>query len=311
MAATNVNEWVPVEYGGKLFQQIAKQSALLTVTSGAGGRRETMTSRTKVIPKATEVDVQFTAKGAAYGLDTTPVETFEIEARKMTAAVQLDEEDIQDTKGFVNTVEAKRIAAFNGFTTLLDNAAFAASGDKTDEPTMTRPYTSLYNAMSALGTFADQRFTFSRSADDAADFRAAILGAVDWAESSDWNDGSLAWIIAFGGNTYLRNNPVDGSNGQPIWTPAENSIAQYPIAARSKGLRLSVNATQRPTGNPLMFVGPLSTIVAGIRQQLQWRVTDPHTGIGALSETSYFTAEQRIAAGVGAPEGWAVVELTP
>lgn len=310
MVATNVNQWVPVEYGGKLFQQVARNSALLTVTSAPGGRREPMSSRTKIIPKATEVNVQFTAKGAAYGLDTTAVENFEIEARKMTAAVQLDEEDIQDTKGFVDTVSAKRFAAFNGFATLLDNAAFAASGDKTDEPTMDRPYQSLYNAMSKESTWTDQRFTFDRSSGTAADFRSAFLGAVEWAEDSEWNDGTLAWIMGYGFTSYLRNNPVDGSNGQPLWD-GKNEIAGYEIAAKSKGLRLSLNAVQRPTGNPLAFVGPLSTIVAGVREDLKWRVTDPHTGIGALSETSYFTAEQRIAAGVGAPEGWAVVELIP
>lgn len=310
MAATNVNEWVPVEYGGKLFQQVAKQSALLTITSGPGGRREPMSTRTKIVPKATEVDVQFTAKGAAYGLDTTPVENFEIEARKMTAAVQLDEEDIQDTKGFVNTIEAKRTAAFNGFATLLDNAAFAASGAKTAEPTMLRPYDSLYYAMSQEATWASQHYTFDRSSGSAGDFRTAFLSAVEWAEDSEWNDGTIAWIMGNGFTSFLRNNPVDGSNGQPLWD-GNNKIASYDIAAKSKGLRLSLNATQRPTGNPLAFVGPLSTIVAGVREDLKWRVTDPHTGIGALSETSYFTAEQRIAAGVGAPEGWAVVELIP
>lgn len=308
MAATNVNEWIPVEYGGKLFQQIAQQSALLSITSAAGGRRENMTTRTKRVPKAGDVDVQFTAKGATYGLDTTAVGDIELIAKKMTAGVQLDEEDISDAKGFVDVVTAKRTAAFNGFATLLDNAAFAVSGDITAEPDMTRPYDSLLHQILADGDPAQVIEVASNA--NAATFRTAILDAVAWAESSVWNDGTLTWFLSDAFKPQLRNNPVDGSNGLPVWSTAENTIMTHGIAAWSRGLRESAVATQRPTGNPLAFIGPRSLVVAGVRDALSWRVTDSETGIGALSDTSYLLARQRIAANIGDPAGFAVIRMT-
>lgn len=311
MAATNVNQWIPVEYGGTLFQKVAEQSALLSITSGPGGRRESMTTRTKRVPKSGDVDVQFTAKGATYGLDTTAVGDIELISKKMTAGVQLDEEDISDAAGFVNVVTAKRDAAFRGFATLLDNAAFAVTGDITPEPDMSRPYDSLYHQILADGSPANQRFDFDLSSGTAADFREAMLSALDWAESSEWNDGTLTWFVNSAFRPILRNNPVDGSNGLPLWTPAENTIGSYGIAAWSRGLRESANATQRPTGHPLAFIGPRSLIVAGVRDALSYRVTDSETGIGALSDTSYLLARQRIAANVGDPSAFAMVRLVP
>lgn len=309
MAATNINEWIPVEYGGKLFQQIAQQSALLSITSGAGGRRENMTTRTKRVPKSSTVDVQFTAKGATYGLDTTPVGDIELIAKKMTAGVQLDEEDISDAKGFVDVVTAKRTAAFNGFATLLDNAAFAVSGDVTAEPDMSRPYDSLYHQMIADGDIGNQRFDYDLSSGTAVTFRSAMLGALAYAEASVWNDGTIGWWLSDAFRPTLRDNPIDGSNGLPMWSTAENAILSYPISAWSRGLRESAVASQAPTGPPLAFVGPRSLVVAGVRDALSWRVTDSETGIGALSDTSYLLARQRIAANIGDPLGFAVVRL--
>lgn len=311
MAATNVNAWIPVEYGGKLFEKVAQQSALLSITSGAGGRRETMTTRTKRVPKASDVDVQFTAKGATYGLDTTAVGDIELIAKKMTAGVQLDEEDIADTKGFVDTVKVKRDAAFRGFATLLDNAAFAVTGDITAEPDMSRPYDSLYHQILADGNVANQRFDFDLSSGTAADFREAMLGALAYAEASEWNDGTLTWFLSDAFRPILRDNPIDGSNGLPMWSTAENSILAYGISAWSRGLRESAVASQRPTGHPLAFVGPRSLIVAGVRDALSYRVTDSETGIGALSDTSYLLARQRIAANVGDPTAFGMVRLVP
>lgn len=311
MAATNVNQWIPVEYGGALFQKVAQQSALLSITGGPGGRRESMSTRTKRVPKSSDVQVQFTAKGATYGLDTTAVGDIELIAKKMTAGVQLDEEDIADAARFVNVVTAKRDAAFRGFTTLLDNAAFAVSGDITAEPTMDAPYDSLYHQILADGDPGSQRFDFDLSSGSAADFRTAMLGALAYAEASEWNDGTLTWFLSDAFRPPLRNNPVDGSNGLPMWSVAENNILGYGISAWSRGLRESAVASQAPTGPPLAFVGPRSLIVAGVRDALSWRVTDSETGIGALSDTSYLLARQRIAANVGDPTAFGVVRLVP
>lgn len=309
MAATDVSQWIPVEYGGKLFEKVAEQSALLSITGAAGGRRETMSTRTKRVPKSGDVQVQFTAKGATYGLDTTPVDDIELIAKKMTAGVQLDEEDISDSKGFVDTVKAKRDAAFRGFATLLDNAAFAVTGAPTAEPTMTRPYNSLLNQILGESTAADQVVDVSSSA-NAATFRAAVLEALAWAEASEWNDGTLTWWLSDAFRPILRNQPIDGSTGLPLWSTAENTILNYGISSWSRGLRQTTVASQSPTGVPLAFIGPRSLVVAGIRDQLSWRVTDSETGVGALSDTSYLLARQRIAFNVGDASAFSVLRLT-
>ncbi len=309
MAGVNVNAWIPVEYGGKLFQKFMESSALFRVSSGPGGRSEPMTSRTKTVPKEGDVAVQFTAKGATYGLDNGSVSTIDLVAKKLTGAVALDDEDIKDTAGFVNTVQAKRDGAVRGFARLLDNAAFAVTAAATAEPDMSVPYSSLYRQVSQYLSGANI-FTWDRSSGTAAELRTAVLSAVDVAENSDWATDDLVVLMNQGFRQYLRGQTIDGSNGLPIWSTAENTIMNHGIQW-GRGLRKTAVATQNPTGNPLMIIGPPGMIVPGIREQLAWRVTDAQTGIGALSDTAYVLASQRTGFNIGDASAFGIVELVP
>lgn len=309
MAGVNVNAWIPIQYGGPLFKKFTEASVLFRVTGGGGGRTEQMTSRTKTVPKEGDVAVQFTAKGATYGLDNGTVGTIDLVAKKMTGAVALDDEDIKDTAGFVNTVQAKRDGAVRGFARLLDNAAFAVTGTPTAEPDMSAPYDSLYRQVTNYLGGANIQ-TWDRSSGTAAELRAAVLETIDIAENSDWATDDLVVLANQSFRQYLRNQTIDGSNGLPIWSTAENTIMNHSVQW-GRGLRKTAVATQNPTGNPLMIVGPPSLIVAGIREQLAWRVTDAQTGIGALSDTSYVLASQRTGFNIGDASAFGILELVP
>lgn len=309
MAGVNVNAWIPVQYGGALFKKFTEASVLFRVTGGPGGRQEPMTSRTKTVPKEGDVAVQFTAKGATYGLDNGTVGTIDLVAKKMTAAVPLDDEDIKDSQGFVNTVQAKRDGAVRGFARLLDNAAFCVTGTPTAEPDMSVPYNSLYRQVAGYLGGANIQ-TWDQSSGTAAELRSAVLETVDIAENSEWADDNLVVMINPAFRQYLRNQTIDGSNGLPIWSTAENTILTHPVEW-GRGLRKTAVATQNPTGNPLMIVGPKAMVVAGLREQLAWRVTDAQTGIGALSDTSYVLAAQRVGFNIGDASAFGILEIVP
>lgn len=309
MAGVNVNAWIPIQYGGPLFKKFTEASVLFRVTGGGGGRTEQMTSRTKTVPKEGDVAVQFTAKGATYGLDNGTVGTIDLVAKKMTGAVALDDEDIKDSAGFVNTVQAKRDGAVRGFAQLLDNAAFAVTGTPTAEPDMAVPYDSLYRQVTNYLGGANIQ-TWDRSSGTAAELRAAVLETIDIAENSAWATNDLVVLVNQSFRQYLRNQTIDGSNGLPIWSTAENTIMNHPVQW-GRALRKTAVATQNPTGNPLMIVGPPSLIVAGIREQLAWRVTDAQSGIGALSDTAYVLASQRTGFNIGDASAFGILELVP
>jgi hypothetical protein len=310
MVAVDVNSWIPVEYGGALIKPFEEESVLFRVTGGAGGRRETMITRTKKVPRDVTVQAQFTAKGAAYGLDTTPAEDIELEAKKMTAGVQLDEEDVSDASTFVNVVPTKRDASFAAFAQLLDNATFAVTGASTASPDMARPYDSLYYQVSQYAGGANI-FEFDRSSGTAAEYRTAVLDALAVAEDSNWATSEIVCLASPACRPFLRNQTIDGSNGLPIWSTAENTILGAPVLW-GRGLRTSAVATQSPAaGDPLMIFGPRGMIVAGIRDALSWRVTDSETGVGALSDTSYVLSRQRVAFNVGHESAFGIVKLVP
>lgn len=310
MAVADVSKWIPVEYGGKIFQKFTESSVLFRIAQGPGGRVETMTTNTKHVPKDGDVAVQFTGKSQTYGLDTTAVDDILLTSKKMTAGVPLAEEDISDAAGFVQVVPAKRDGAFRGFATLLDNAAFAVTGTPTADPDMSVPYNSLYRQVKAYNGGSNV-FTWDRSSGTAAELRTAVLAAMDIAENSDWATTDLTWGMSNAFRAYLRNQTVDGSNGLPIWSTAENTILNYRVEW-GRGLRTSATAVQKPTsGNPIAIIGPPSLLAPGTRDALSWRVTDSENGIGALSDTAYVLARQRVAFNIGDPSAFAIVELVP
>jgi hypothetical protein len=310
VAVADVSKWIPVEYGGALFKKFTETSVLFRIANGPGGRVEPMSTNTKHVPKDGDVAVQFTGKNQTYGLDTTAVDDILLTSKKMTGGVPLAEEDISDAAGFVQVVPAKRDAAFRGFATLLDNAAFAVTGTPTTDPDMTVPYNSLYRQVKAYAGGANV-LTWDASSGTAAELRTAILAAMGVAENSEWASTDLVWGMNPAFRAYLRNQTVDGSNGLPIWSQAENTILSYRVEW-GRGLRTSATAVQKPTsGNPIAIVGPPGMIVPGTRDALSWRVTDSETGIGALSDTAYVLARQRLGFNIGDPSAFAIVEIVP
>lgn len=314
MASVNVGDWVPEQWDGSLVKLYRQTSAVLRATDGPGGRREMMNTTLKHVPKDADADVAFVAKGAAFPVDDEPADKILLEAKKMATDIPLDDEDVTDSRSFTDTIMNKRTAAFSNAALLYDNATLAAVGAETTPPTMTRPYTSVYQA-AAVG--AGNLFTFNTATGTDADLRAAVKSAVQTAEESPWATDDIVIIAGPAWKSYLRDQVQDGSNGVTLWNDARDTILNYPVYW-TRAAKLATTATYKPVGaggaagtagNSILIAVPRSMLIPGIREALQWRVTSPNSGVGQLTDTWHLTIKQRVAFALGDGEAAGVAEL--
>jgi hypothetical protein len=133
---------------------------------------------------------------------------------------------------------------------------------------------------------------------------------VEAAEQSPWFDGDLVITASLAWQSYLRDMPIDGSNGAPVWDQNANTIYGHPIhwtrGARLANAAGAGTATSNPTGNHLMTIGPRQLHIAGKAPFLvgdaaspQIYVTDPTTGLGMRTDSLFFKLRARLAFAVG------------
>lgn len=313
VASVDVNAWIPEQWGGALVKKYRETSGLLRATEG--GRREVMTTTLKHVPKDADADMAWVAKGAAFPVDDEPADNILLHAKKMAVDIPLDDEDVQDGRSFTDVTGNKRNAAFNSAAWLLDNTAFATVGAETTPPTMTRPFTSVYQAIG--GAASAQRFSFDKAGGTDAEFRAAIKNAIQVAEESPWATDDIVIVASPAFKSYFRDQVQDGSNGVTLWNQERDTVLGYPVYW-SRALRLSTTATWNPTGaggaagtagNPILVAVPRTMLIPGIRENLKWRVSDPDTGIGMLTDTWHLTVKQRVAFALGDAEAAGVAEI--
>jgi len=297
MASVDVGEWIPEDWSSSPLVELYKnKSAAIQIATSDGGRFETMTTRLKHVPKDSDFDVQFTAKGATYGLDAEPGDQILLEAKKLTGAAQFDDEDIQDAANFVNVFATKQRSGVSALARLLDNSVFGVSGVETAEPTMTRPYTSLPQAI-LTSNLTGQVGIFSR-AGTLDQQRAAINGALAYAEQSPWSSDDIVCVANPAYKQFMRNAPMNGFVGVPMWDETAGTVFNRPVywtrAAASTTTATAVTATLG-AAKPFLFFVPRAMLVFGRRLDLEWMYTDPRIGIGALSDTAYLKVRQRTA----------------
>jgi len=311
MAAVDVGEWIPEDWSASPLVELYKnKSAAIQIATSDGGRFETMTTRLKHVPKDSDFDVQFTAKGATYGLDAEPGDQILLEAKKITGAAQFDDEDIQDAANFVNVFATKQRSGVAALARLLDNAVFGVTGAETAEPTMTRPYESLPQAI-LTSNLTGQVGSFSKSGTLDAQ-RAAINTALAYAEQSKWSSDDLVCVASPAFKQYLRNAPMNGFVGVPMWDEAAQTVFSRPVYwTRAAVLTSTATASLATLGaaKPLLYFVPRAMLVFGRRLDLEWMYTDPRIGIGALSDTAYLKVRQRTAYKTGDGSAGAMVTL--
>lgn len=309
MAVVNIGQWIPEDWAAsKVVMQYINTSAIQRIATSPGGRLEIMNTDLKHIPKDGGADVQFTARGAAYGLDTKATAQLLLNASKLTYLGSFNEEDVDDAKTFVNTLEAKQMSAASNLALLLDNAVFGVTGAATAEPTMDRPYTSVFQ--NALVSNATGQVTSISRAGSLDSQRSGINNALSYAEQTQFASDDLVVVASPAYKPIMRNAPANGFVGVPMYDPANETVFGYPVFWTRGAVNTAVATNAPGNANPLLFIVPREQLILGRRWAFEWMYIDPRTGIGAISDTAYLKARQRSAFQLGDQSAPAVVQLT-
>lgn len=314
--AFSLGTWNPQPWTGKIPRKLVQTSAVLGLAN-AGGNFSVMKSGTETRP----VDAEFTVR--AYGkLETIDLQSPELgevtlRARKIEGAAVIAEEDLVEGKAYsVDIVKNLRDRGTTNTAAYFDNASLGTSGvATTGETAIDRPYRSLYTAVRVdapagnYGTVA--------AAGSVTDYRTAIKAMIETAERTEYAE-DIVVIMSDYFQSYLRDMPVDGSNGRPIWDQDGGTILGKPIYW-SKGSRLAsagaTVATHNPTGNHLAFAGPRNHLMVGRAPFSTGNaavpeayLSDPTTGVGMLNDSAWFKLRSRLAMAVAEADAWAVLE---
>lgn len=301
MARNTFEAWIPEEFDSAVVQRVNQLSVAETYA-----RRVPMSTETKSVPRSAGVDVDFIAKGTAYGEDANENDAVVLTARKFGKAIRVAEEDIDDS--LADIVAVKQVDWATSYGHMIDNAAFGATGG-------TAPFTSVYAALSAAN--ANTNYTAGANI-----VQTAAGGLVTYAELSDvisrveggnyWDEGN----VIIGAHPAFRSvlRGVVDANQRPIFiqgiagTP--DTLFGLPVKF-SQGLRTSAGATQAPGGNPLLVVFNRNYALLGVRSGPESIFIDGRSGLSALTDESILKMRARRAWAVGTESAFAVLERMP
>jgi HK97 family phage major capsid protein len=321
MAAVDISQWIPEEWGGALIERYRNTSAV----DAAAGRREPMTTDIKKIPKDSDASVQFTATGQTYAQDATAAVRVQLDAAKLTHLSAFNEEDLSDSSAFVNAMNAKKLDATSNLALLFDNACLAVTGAMASTPAL--PYASVYNTVATLAAANIIELGTGTPANVKGNTRTSVLNALQIAENSQWASEDLIWIASPAFRSYFRGLDSSGSQGVNLFAGpmggAPGNLAQSPIAGYpvyySRSARLAATATYAPTagigvkgtvGNAIAVLVPRRQLIVGDRAPLESQYSPPTNGIGMLSDTAYMKMRRRAAFILGEASAAAVIEIT-
>lgn len=312
MARETFEDWIPVELGSDVLQEIARVSV-----TESEAHEEPMASDTKQIPRSGEFAIAAVAKGAAYGETAGTNDYVELIARKAGGVVRIAEEDLTDTVTAERTLAVKRVDAARNMAKFFDNATLATTAAANGTTVL---YTSVYRSVrtndSATGYTADTNYTSG-----AVTYDLLSSWLADAEESVHFDDSQAfiamhpAFRAAFRGLKDSQNNPIfvdpQGSTSSPptLW----GYRVRY-----SFGLKTSATNTTSPSGNPLMIMCNKRLMLKGMaRLSNQIASTNPGfaiqraaSGVGFLTDETLMKAAMRRAFAIGYPQAFSVFEKT-
>ncbi len=313
MAASNVDEWIPEEKGGPVLAQINASSVVETEA-----RQEPMGSLTKKVPRDGGVDFDgATSKGVAISEDDGEADTILLTARKLAKIVRLNDEDVEDTSGVANVIQRKQIGWATAYGVGFDNATLAVTAA---ENGTTIPFTSLYKTLRTTDAGLPDGVTYT--ADDNYMASGTGTGAVTYDNLSElvglmedglyWDESNMIVIASPAFRGYFRG--IKDTQGRPIFMENQALSAQggetlMGMRIRwSRGARTSAVSTNKPTGNPLLFVGNRQFLVKGNRSGPEYAVAGPNSGAGFTVDQTLLKFRTRRGFAVGDPRAFAVLE---
>lgn len=313
--AFSYGTWVPQPWTGKVPTKLKSISAVLGIAT-SGGNMAVMKSGTETRPIGADFEVKAYGKLETIELQSPEMGEVTLRARKIEGAAVIAEEDLVEGKAYsVDIVADLKDRGISNTAAYLDNACLGTSGDATTgETNIARPFRSLYTA---VRVDAPGNYSTIAAGSTTAQLRAAIKGMIETAERTEYADDV---VIAMSDvwQSYLRDMPVDGSNGAPIWDQAGGTILNKKIYW-TKGARVSgATATAKPTGNHLMIAGPRAMFAlgrapfsTGNNAVPEVFLSDPTTGIGMLNDSATMKLRSRFAFTGLVSEAFTVLERTP
>lgn len=317
--AFSFGTWNPQPWNGKIPTKMKAESAILAIVS-AGGRMDVMKSREEVGPLWADFTVKAYGKLEALVWQDPSADEVTLRARKIEGGAKIAEEDLAEGKNYnFDIVQNLRDRGVTNTAVYFDNASIGTSGDATTgESNILRPYRSIYTA---VRVDAAANYSTVAAAATTAQLRTALKSNVETAERSDYAD-DIVTVADPIWKSYLRDLPVDGSNGAPIWDPVADTVYGNKIYW-SKGARLANasgagTATHAPSGNALWVTGPRQLFITGRAPFTTGNpavpeayLSDPKTGVGMENDSAWFKLRSYLAFTPGISAAFTVLERTP
>jgi HK97 family phage major capsid protein len=301
MARNVFDDWIPEEMDSEVIQRVNQVSAV-----EAQAARAPMNSDTKQVPRSAGMDVQFLAKGAVYGEDTSANTDVTLIAKKFGRAVRIAEEDIDDT--LANLIATKQRDWATSYAKALDNSCLgttAAAGTAV-------PFQSVYNAIRT--TNSETSYTANANYLAAATATGVtytlLSNLLKLVENSDYFDLERMRAIA---HPSFRDDfrLVRDTTGQPIFVQGlagtPDTLFGIPVSW-SLGAKTSAVMTQAPEGLPLLIVGNMDYLRLGVRSGPESVFIDGRGGLSALTDESILKMRARRGFAVGHEAAFAVLE---
>lgn len=255
---TDLNEangWIPEPTSSEVLTKVYADSAVESVA-----RRVTMTAPTMSVPRFESDGADIVAEHAVIPLQDATLDEVTLRAVKFANRFAISIEDQRDA--LVDVLQAKKLAWANSFARKLDNACLGVTADQ--DGTGTAPFQSVYNAAAGAGNVTTEATLRYEALNE-------LFGAI---EEGDYN-GNLV-VIAHPAFKAAMRNLKDADGNRVVSDPLGAGVPTiFGHELRfSTGARTSAEATDKPTGNPLLIVANREHMILGVRDGIESQVSD-------------------------------------
>jgi HK97 family phage major capsid protein len=313
MARNNIDStgWLLEQRDSTVVKAFAQTSVIESTF-----RTINMTANTVRIPRISDMSVAVIPKGSAYPEDTSSADTMTLSAVKIGGALRIAEEDVEDDQ-IASFLDSKKASAGSSFAKLLDNAGLGVTAAANGT---TIPFTSLYSLLktadATTGYAANANYTTGTSiTTDAINLLLAQAEASDYYNDTDYEfiahpvfkslirglKDSTGRNLAF--SDILAGETIDRLLGVPV---------KYTNGAKTSATAVinntAVGTTAGTAGNPLLALVNTQQAIVGKRASLETAVTDPRTGLAALTDETILLVRARRAVGYTTPKAHFIFE---
>lgn len=252
--ATRANGFIPEPVDGEVLTKVYTTSAIEQTA-----RKVNMTSENLRVPRFASEGVDTVAEGAVIPELSGTMDTVLLEATKFANRFAVSIEDQRDS--IVDILNLHKLRWASDFAVALDNAALGTTG-AVGGPGSDVPFESVYAASTnKTATAGDLSY----------EDLVSVFGAI---EDGDYSEGLV--VIAHPSFAMALRNLKDAAGDRVVGDPLGKGVPTiFGNELRfSRGARTSATFSHKPTGNPLLIVGPRDHLILGVRDGVESAVSD-------------------------------------